>query len=175
MIGRDHVHYAGHMVGRTDKTRQHLLERQTRGLLLVAHVDEYLSSQVGHEKKKAGRRKTTRSHFFERWNVCQGQLDDGVRAGCTVYGVKHCRNCDLFWNRDYSAASNMYLIVRNELDNGKGSSHYHGIERLNMCHSCSFFYWRRHRQQKSGLQGAFFLLTCFRWDAASLRPCPVRR
>lgn len=139
MIGRDHVHYAGHMVGRTDKTRQHLLERQTRGLLLVAHVDEYLSSQVGHEKKKAGRRKTTRSHFFERWNVCQGQLDDGVRAGCTVYGVKHCRNCDLFWNRDYSAASNMYLIVRNELDNGKGSSHYHGIERLNMCNSCSFF------------------------------------
>lgn len=108
-------------------------------------------------KKKGGEAKdNVISFFLKRCNVCQGQLDDGVRAGCTVYGVKHCRNCDLFWNRDYSAASNMYLIVRNELDNGKGSSHYHGIEKLNMCNSCSFFLLEKTPPAKNWSTRSFF-------------------
>lgn len=81
MIGRDHVHYAGHMVGRTDKTRQHLLERQTRGLLLVAHVDEYLSSQVGHEKKRRGGERQRDLIFLSDGTSAKGNLMMGFVLG----------------------------------------------------------------------------------------------
>lgn len=46
MINTNANHIHGYPVGSTNLVRKHLLERQRRGLCLIGHANEYLTSQV---------------------------------------------------------------------------------------------------------------------------------
>ncbi|ORX59785.1 hypothetical protein DM01DRAFT_1333234 [Hesseltinella vesiculosa] len=98
MMGRNHVHISGHTTGLTDVVRNHLLVRDARTLLVVAHTDEYFTSQ--------------------RCNLCQNQLRSVRRNGVTLYPVKHCGHCNISWNRNANASNNMFNILFNQLTIG---------------------------------------------------------
>ncbi|ORX46257.1 hypothetical protein DM01DRAFT_1150671 [Hesseltinella vesiculosa] len=98
MVGRDGVHLRGHTVGRTDLVRRHLLERQKRALCLVSHTDEFWTSQNCH--------------------LCGEQLSPVRGTDGHVFSLKHCSNCVAIWDRDACAASNMFWILEETVQNG---------------------------------------------------------
>ncbi|ORX61430.1 hypothetical protein DM01DRAFT_1122431 [Hesseltinella vesiculosa] len=99
MVGRDAQHFRGHAVGRTNNVRQHLIERQHRALCMVAHTNEFWTSQ--------------------NCSTCGDQLSPvRTQDQSSIFALKFCTTCQTVWDRDVSAAANMFWILDETISNG---------------------------------------------------------
>ncbi|ORX53471.1 hypothetical protein DM01DRAFT_1407648 [Hesseltinella vesiculosa] len=71
----------------------HLIKRQHQALCMVAHTNEFWTSQ--------------------NCSTCGGQLSPvRTQDQSSIFALKFCTTCQMVWDRDVSAAANMFWILR---------------------------------------------------------------
>ncbi|KAI8328117.1 hypothetical protein BC941DRAFT_477171 [Chlamydoabsidia padenii] len=95
MINTNTNHIHGYPVGSTNLIQQHMIERQRRGLCLVGHTNEHLTSQI--------------------CSSCDTRMPNARLDERVIVALKSCILCDRVVNRDESAASNMYRIMQSSV------------------------------------------------------------